>query len=256
MAAPVDVYGITQELLASTTRDPEQTSQQMRVTARGEQYVKSLWNGMQALAIEGSYWIAATATPGTGITLSVATGTSFSDTQALLVVNNTDAVTQNGRMLILDFLTIVVTTAPTNATLMHVAHRIDSQTRGTAGTRLGASSTDPRPTNMNIAGSAIGQAFAMGGTAVSVAASANVRNVGRNLLRGQIPVVGDTITIKFGSAEMAAGGTNLAASTASGITVFAPPVVIGPQQSYVLNEWTVGRSAALSGELIVGWVER
>lgn len=250
------VYGVTQELLASTEKDAEQAEQRFRVDSRGSQFVANLWNGMQASSIEGAYWIAQTATPGTGITLSVATGTSFSDTQALLSINNTDSVNQNGKSIILDFITIVVTTAPTSATLMHLAHRIDSQLRGTTGTRLGANSTSPKPSNMYIGGNSIAEVFALGGSAVSVAASSNIRNMGRNLVRGQIPVVGDHLTIKFGSAEMAAGGVNVAASTASAITLFAPPIVIGPQQSYVCNEWTVARTAALSGELIVGWIER
>jgi hypothetical protein len=255
-AMDVQSFGITQDLVAGSTRDGEQITQPVRLGARGEQFTLNLWNGMQASAIEGSYWIASTATPGTGITLSVATGTTFSDTQALLCINNTDSANQNGRILTLDFITIVVTTAPTSATAMFLAHRIDSQTRGTAGTRLGANSTSPKPVNMNIGGASAGECFALGGSAVSVAASGNVRNVGRNILRGQIPVVGDHLTVKFGSAEMAAGGVNVAATTASGITVFAPPVSIGPQQSYVCNEWSTARSAALSGEIIVGWVER
>lgn len=260
MAAPVTIYGVNGEALSSISRTPDSNQAQagapVRLGARGEQIVQNVWNGMQQLAAEGSYWVAATATPGTGIAISVTTGTSFSDTQAMICVNNTDAVGTQGKTIYMDFITFIVTTAPTSQTIGFLAHRIDSATRGTAGTQLGAVGVAPRPVNMNFAGTSVGQAFALGASAVTVAASSNVRNVGRNIYRGQIPVVGDHITVKFGSAEMAAGGVNLAATTASGITIFAPPVAIGPQQSYVMNEWATARAAAMSGEIVVGWIER
>ncbi len=60
----------------------------------------------------------------------------------------------------------IVTTSPTNATNWQFAHRVDAATRGTAGTQLGAVGTAPRPANMNIAGSAVGQVFALGASAV------------------------------------------------------------------------------------------
>ncbi len=262
MAAPVQIYGANGELLTSIskTADSAQGSGSLvRQASRGELIAMNLWNGMQALAMEGSYWLAATATPGTGITLTVATGTSFSDTQALIVLNNTDAVGTQSKNLYLDFITIICTATPTGTTAHFVAHRIDSAIRGTAGTQLGATGINARPSNMNMAGNSIGQAYALGASAVSVAASSAVRNVGRNVLRAASTpswVVGDHVTIKFGSQEMASGGVNLGATTASGITVFAPPIVIGPQQSYVLNEWATARSGALSGEIVMGWVER
>ena len=254
--APVTIYGPTGEALTSVARsaDGQQVGQPPRLGGRGEQFVYNLWNGMQALATEGSYWMAATATPGTGITLSVATGVAFADTQALLVLNNTDSL--GGKTIYLDFVRVIVTTAPATATSWSCAHRIDSATRGTAGTQIGATTTFARPSNMNYAGNSIGQCFALGASAVSVASSANVRNAGRNTLRGQIPVVLDDITIKYGSSENAAGGVGISQATVGGITVYAPAIAIGPQQSYVLNEWAAARTGALSGELIIGWVER
>ena len=254
--APVTIYGPTAEALTNATKsaDSQQVGQPPRLGGRGEQFVYNLWNGMQALATEGSYWTASTATPGTGIALSVAAGVAFADTQALLVINNT--ATLGGPTIYLDFVKVIVTTAPATATSWSCAHRIDSATRGTAGTQLGATGTNARPSNMSYAGNSIGQVFALGASAVSVAASANVRNVGRNTLRGQIPVVLDDITIKYGSSENAAGGVGISQATVGGITVYAPVIAIGPQQSYVLNEWAAGRTGALSGELMIGWVER
>lgn len=259
LSAPVTPYGPTAESIAAVAKSPDSVQGPgipPRWGSRGEQFVYNLWNGMQALAMEGSYYVAATATPGTGIVLSVATGTSFSDTQALVCINNTDTAGTNGRTIHLDFIKVIVTTAPTSASSWSAAHRIDTATRGSNGTQLGAVSTSPRPTNTLYATSAAAQVFALGASAVSVAASTNVRNVGRNTLRGQIPVALDDIVIKFGSAEMAAGGVSISQSTVGGITIYAPPVAIAPGHSYVLNEWATARSAALSGEMVVGWVER
>lgn len=261
MAAPVTIYGIISDLLSSITRKPDNSDPNaggipIRLSARGEQFGLNLFNGLEGLVQEGSLWIASTATPGTGIALTPTTGTTFSDTQALIVLNNTDTVGPQGKTIYPLFATLIVTTAPTSQTLGFVGHRIDSVPRGTAGTLLGATLTAAKPSNMSIGGNSVGQCYALGASAVSVAASANVRNVGRNIYRGQIPVVGDHITIAFGCREMAAGGVNLAATTASGITVFAPGIAIGPQQSYVMNEWATARAAAMSGELVVGWIER
>lgn len=262
MAAPVTAFGISAENLVTVGKVPDNSQgpgAALRLGGRGEQFTLNLWNGDHALAMEGSYWTAATATPGTGIALSVTTGTSFSDTQALLVLNNTDSLISaggTGKSLYLKFVTLIVTTAPTSQTLGFFAHRIDTQTRGTAGTQLGSTGTAPKNINSGVGGSSVGQAYALGASAVSVAASANVRNVGRNIYRGQIPVVGDHITVVYGASEMAAGGVNLAATTASGITIFAPPVTVGPGHSYVMNEWATARAAALSGEIVMGWVER
>lgn len=254
--APVTLYGPTGEVISTISKLADGSALPPRMGNRGEQFVYSMFADMKALAMEGSYYVAATATPGTGITLSVATGTTFSDTQALLVLNNNDSVGTTGRNIYLDFVRIIVTTAPTSASSWSCAYRLDQATRGTNGTQLGATGVYPKPTNMNVGTSPAGAAYALGGSAVSVAASSNVRNVGRNTLRGQIPVVLDDITIKFGSADQSAGGVGISQTTVGGITVFAPPILIGPGQSFVLNEWAAARSAALSGELIVGWIER
>lgn len=261
--APVTIYGLQGQALNNAVGPLADNDQgpgsPVRLGSRGEQIAMNLWNGMQALAMEGSYWTASTATPGTGITLSVATGTTFSDTQGLICINNTDSSTGTNRSIYLDFITLICTTAPTGTTAHFVAHRIDAQTRGTNGTQLGATGTAPKPINSGFGGNSVGQAFALGASAVSVAATANVRNVGRNVLRAASTpsyIVGDHVTIKFGSAEMAAGGVNIGATTASGLTLYAPPVVIAPGHSYVMNEWATARSAALSGEIVMGWIER
>lgn len=256
--APVLIYGVRGEAILSAPRaaDDPDSAQNARMAGRGEMYTANLFNGQAALAMEGSYFVAQTATPGTGITLSVATGTTFSDTaQAMVVINNIDLASGGGgaagqgRSIYLDFVSWVVTTVATAQTSHHIAHRLDNGLRGSAGTQLATK---------NVHGLYGGTSVAEIRTGVPTiaAASGYIRNLGRNVCRSQIYVVQDQVIVKFGSQDMAAGGVGVGSTTATVVTLFAPQVVIAPGQSYVMNEWAPARSAALSGEMVVGWYER
>lgn len=257
-AAPVLIYGSRGEALLSAPRaaDDADAPQNIRVMGRGEVYVANLFNGQGALAAEGSYYVAQTATPGTGITLSVATGVTFADTQALLGINNLDTANGGGgsagqgRSIYLDFIAWVVTTVATAQTSHHIAHRRDSVlSRSSSGTLL-----VPKNVNGLYGGTPVAEVRT--GNPTVAAATTAVANLGRNVVRSQIYVVQDMVIVKFGSQDMSAGGVGVGSTTATVITLFAPQIVIGPGQSYVLNEWAPARSAALSGEVIVGWYER
>lgn len=257
--APVTLYSATGELLSSLARSADSTSSVLRLGSRGEQLTMNVWNGMEGLAMEGSLWCAQTATPGTGITLTVATGTTFSDTQALICINNTDtalSVGGTGKSIYPLLVNVICTTLPTGGAAHHVAHRLDTQTRGTAGTQLGAVGTAPKALNSGVGGNSIAQVFALGASAVSVAASSSVRNCGRNIIRAAQWLAGDDVRIVYGGREMAAGGVGIGTNAVSAISVFAPQIEIAPGHSYVMNEWEVSRSGALSGELFVLWSER
>lgn len=258
--APVTLYGSTGEIVSTIGRSVDGTSSVVRLASRGEQFAMNLWNGMEGLAMEGSLWCAQTATPGTGITLTVATGTTFSDTQALICINNTDTALSaggTGKSIFPLLVNVICTTLPTGGAAHHVAHRVDpTQNRGTAGTQLGAVGTAPKSLNSGVGGNSIAQVFALGASAVSVAASSSVRNCGRNIIRAAQWLAGDDVRIVYGAREMAAGGVGIGTNAVSAISVFAPQIEIGPGHSYVLNEWEVSRSGALSGELFVMWAER
>jgi hypothetical protein len=254
MPAPVTIYGYTGELIASSPKSPDSPdlAQDVRLAGRGEQYVENLFNGMHALAQEGSFYVAQTATPGTGITLTVATGVTFLNTQGVLGINNTDSG-PFGKTIWLDSIRFICTTAPTVATSWTVAHTVDptSTYRSTAGTALTA-----RTAHSGLGSSSVAQVLAF---PTFAAPSGSVRNMGRNLLRvgsAAFPLVGDDICIKFGSQEAAAGGNGINNTLVSAITVYAAPIGIAPGHSYVLNEWAPARTAAMSGEVIVTWFER
>jgi hypothetical protein len=179
------LYGHTGHTLLTADANPENQEVPLRLSRRGEAFVENLWNGMQTTSQEGSYFIAATATPGTGLTASPATGTTFVDTQAILAIDNLDIPPYLGgqaKRVILDFIAILITAAGTATTSVHVAHRIDGQNRGSAGTQLGATGVNPRASNSDVGSSSI--ARVLFGNPTVVAASPNVRNMGPQRIAG------------------------------------------------------------------------
>ena len=234
---------------------PDTSSQEMRCDRYGNQYSVNLYNGMHALAAEGSMWIATTPTPGTGITGTAATGTSYTATQALLVLYNSEnqPTGMSGRRVILDFITLICTAAGTASTSCHLAHQVDNGNRYSSG---GSALTPVNP-NMDIGSAgAVGKLYA--GVVTATASTSAVRFIHRNIAKiAAAPawLVGDSLTIKFGTQENG-GASSVSATVAANMTIYAPPIILGPNQSYVLNEWSPARSAAQSFEFIVGWIER
>lgn len=249
-STPFQPQGIVAEALSDAARVGATLERPMRLHPRGEQFTLNLFNDTKTLLMEGSYYVASTPTPATGIALSVATGTTFADTQALVGINNTSLVSAPVT-LYLDFIAFVVTTAPTAATSHDIAHRIDTGLRSSGGTVV-----NPVNANMNYANGSLGRVFA---NPTVVAATGNVRHLGHATIRKAAApayIVGDLVVVKFGGVEWSNALANFTLTTQTAIVIPAPPIAIGPQQSYVMNEWAAARSAALSGELFVGYVER
>jgi hypothetical protein len=211
---------------------------------------------MQGLAAEGSMFVATTPTPGTGVTGTSATGTSYSATNALAIIYNSDTQPSYGagRRIFLDTITLIVTAAGTASTSCHVAHQIDVGNRYASGTNILGT-----PVNLNMDASGVGSVGRVyGGVLTASAASTAVRFIGRNVLKiASAPawLVSDMVTIKFGAQDCGGYG-QVAGTTAAAFTVYAPPVVIGPNQSYILNEWAPSRSGAQSFEMIITYFER
>lgn len=229
----------------------------IRIDKYNEPIIESLWNTYHMLGIEGSLFIAQTATPGTGITLTSATGTTYSDTNAIIGINNLSTGTSlsgPGLDVIPLWLKLVITAAGTAGTDSHVASRLDPGTaaRSSGGTQL---------TGYAASGSygASDSTAAIFAGAITVAASSTkVRNLGRAELRKAAApcyIVGDVIMFLFGVIESVSPQA-ITPTTATMVTCPMPPVIIGPGQSWVLNEWMTARSAAQSAEIELGYVVR
>lgn len=236
-----------------------------RMDRRNELVVKSIWNTIHQLADEGSLFVATTATPGTGVTLTSATGTTYSDTQAIFGVQNQDT-TQSlngvGKDHIPLWLKLVITAAGTAGTDDHYALRLDKALRlsgGSASYGVGSATVNLNVANVNPsypAGDEVSQIFV--GAPTVAAATQAVRTVGRAEGRKAAApayIVGDVITFLFGAVEQVQAQA-ITPTSAIGLVLPMPAVIVPPGWSMVLNEWMTARTAAQSAEIEYGYALR
>ena len=248
------IYGSTGRIVNRIQRQPDGRIQPARLDAGGELFVENLLNDHKALAVEGSYFVAQTPTPGTGITLTSATGTSYSDTNGIVGINNLDSLGQGLQScdIILDYVKVIITAAGTAGTDSHVASRLDIAARASAGSTLVGKNVNGRyAANDDVADIHAG--------AITIAAASNqVRNLGRAEVRKAAApgyIVGDVILFTFGTIEKVSAQA-ITPTTAAMIVLPMPQVIIPPGWSWVLNEWMVARTAAQSAEVEVGYIVR
>lgn len=226
-----------------------------RLDRRMERFVENLWNSVHALAEEGSLFVAQTATPGTGIVLSSATGTTYSDTNGIVGINNLDtnpSLSGAGRNIIPLWLKLILTAAGTAGTDSHVASRLDRGARVSGGTQLTGKCVNPCYSANDDVAAIFAGAITIG------AATSEVRNAGRAEVRKAAApgyIVGDVIQFVFGGVEQAAPQA-ITPTTAAIVTIPMPAIVIPPGWSWVLNEWMTARTAAQSAEVELGYVLR
>jgi hypothetical protein len=225
-----------------------------RLDRRNEVIVQNVWNSIHQLAAEGSLFVAQTATPGTGIVLTSATGTTYSDTQAIFGVNNVDSnpsLNGQGKDHIPLWLKIVITAAGTAGTDDHFAVRLDKGARVSGGTAtLTGKCTNPTyPANDDIS-------VIIAGVPTLVAATNNVINAGRaegRKVAAPAYVAGDVVTFVFGGIEQVQAQA-ITPATNIGLVLQVPGIVVPPGWSWVLNEWMTARSGAQSAEIEYGYV--
>jgi hypothetical protein len=218
-----------------------------RTSRRGEQFVKVIYQTLHTLSNEGSLFVAQTATPGTGVAVTPATGTSFVDTNALLGINNIDTTIAGNRTVIPLSLQIIVSTIGLAATSQNIAGRLDLGAGMSGGTQLTGKACNP-----NFANDGVAQIFA---NPTVAAATGSVRRIGRQPTRSQILVAGDVITILWGAVEEVQAQA-ISATAVSNIVVHLPATEIPPGWCYALNEWSAARTAAQTSELIFQYAVR
>lgn len=241
----VNNQGIVDHLVANADVVADGVEGDMRLDRHGESIVQSVYNGMQQSATEGAYiGLAAAGTIDTGITMSVATGTSFSATQAIMVIFNDDPVKE----LVLDYFKLYQITVDTTGVLQRIIHYLDRGNRyasgGTAMTLGNASGNGQNPA-----------IFAYAGAVVATAATSAARLLGSNIIANGVGAKGIELTIRYAAQEVAAGFT-IPATTVASYSCVAPPIVIPPGWSYVANEFKTGRGAAGTGEFYAGLIAR
>lgn len=207
-----------------------------------EAYTQGISHKELFSADEGSYFVAISATPGTGV-IGHAAPTTFDETKPYLLVYNgtTD------KRIALQYLRFHETVVSTGATRTQWTFTIDE------GNRLSSAGTAATINNVNMASANTSGAAIKHGAPVATAASSSRRVLGHYSLRGSIDVVEDNLEFVFGGL----GGQNvLAPATVMAVTVNIPPVIIGPGQSFMAYQWSTSQSAAPTLEMVLGFIER
>lgn len=216
-------------------------------TRRGYLHTAPMGKPTYNLAEQGQYFVATNATPGTGIA-GIAAADGNDDLENLLHVLNEDTAA-GGKRIYMDYLRLRWTAAGANGTNVSYVMKTDSVTRYTSG---GTAITEVNPNRDSTGASIAGIVF---GAIVSPAATAQ-RLVDHGILRSVIAVVGDTCVFDFGGVNRAAQASLATAGTAQcALYVAAPPVIIGPAQSFMLAVNAASQSAASSFEFAMGWWE-
>ena len=201
-----------------------------------------------AYADEGSYIVVNNATLATGIAGHAAPVVADTDTKPLFFLYN-----GTERDVIMDYLFLEVTAAGTAGTIHYTTIYVDNA-GATARTSGGTAITTFA--NANSAGgvSTTGLSCYFGAV---VAAMVSSVKVGQQIVREVIPVVQDTVTMKFGGPNAGAHSALTTAGTATNHCVqhFAP-LVVAPGGNLNISQIRPSQSAAASYQFSAGFALR
>ena len=198
-----------------------------------------------AAAEEGSYFVATNAAVATGIAGHAAPVVADTDTKPLLHLYN-----GGQRYITLDHLFLEVTAAGTAGTIHYAVVYVDNKgtsarsSGGTAITPVGVRSDNPTSSAAEIYFGAV------------VAAMTSSRKVGQQIVREVIPVVQDTVTLRFGGGGGPVKGLTTAGTATNHVFLDFPPVVIAPGGNVGIAMIRPSQSAAASYQFELGYVER
>ena len=211
-----------------------------------EAYALPLGGGNWAFADEGSYYVGNNATLATGIVGHAAPVVADTDTKALFSLFN--GSTKN---VVMDYLFTELTNAGTGGTITYTVAYLDN--KGTTAVSSGGTAITPVSSLSNGAGLPAGIVTTFG--AVVTAMTSSVK-VGQQIAREVIPVVQDTLLVKFGAVSGAphAGLTSAGTATNHMVQLFAP-IVIAPGGNLNIAHISPSQSAARSYQVSFGfWV--
>jgi hypothetical protein len=194
---------------------------------------------------EGSYFVGITPTSGTGI-IGHAAPTTFDVTKPYLLLYNSSTT----KTLYPQFITLTTTVASIGATVVRFVPVID------AGNRYSSAGTALTINNANGASTIATAATTAFCGAVIATTTATGKNYGDIVFRQTtINIIGDVYTIVFGAPSSNGGAASIAA-TLSEFSRVAPPLAVGPGQSFLLHHWGASMSTGPTFEVQAGWIER
>jgi len=202
--------------------------------------------GNWAFADEGSYYVCNNATLATGIAGHAAPVVADTDTKPLLGLFNGTVYN-----LIPDFLFLEVTAAGTNGTIQYTTIYLDnkgSTARTSGGTQITTFASTkttggvPSTTGLELYFGAVVQAM-----------TSSVK-VGQQIVREVIPVVQDTVTMKFGGPNAGEHSALTTAGTATNHCVqYFAPICVAPGGNLNISQIRPSQSAAASYQFSFGF---
>lgn len=239
-------------------RVPDGQAGEDRIGNFGENYGLTPLPDEMASADEGSFFTCANATPGTGIATAAAVS-AFSGTNAFLVAHNI-STGDGGRRAYLNHLRLILTTAPAGTVAMHFAA---VRSRVSREPTAANARTVYEPVNAARAAGreSILEVFGWAAAAAMTVPAAEVSDkvVARWTIPTGLGIVGDQYLIKFGSAAGTGGAGPLTAVRAThpcDFLVYAPPIIIEPDDWVVIHRWWVTEATAPAFEFELGHRER
>lgn len=217
-----------------------------RTDPYGGAYTTPMGAGNWVFADEGSYYVGNNATLATGIAGHAAPVVADTDTKALFHLFN--GSTKN---VVMDYLFTEVTAAGTAGTITYSVAYIDN--KGATALTSGGTTITPVSSLSNGAGQPAGIVTTFGACVTAMTASVKV---GQQIAREVIPVVQDTLLMKFGAVSGQAHSALTTAGTATNhlVQLFAP-IVIAPGGNLNIAHISPSQSAARSYQVSFGyWV--
>lgn len=215
-----------------------------RASAYGDGYSMNVSGKEWVVADEGSYFVARTPTPGTGI-IGHPAPTTFDETKPMILLYNGGTT----KRIYPQFLRLHETVVSTAATRTQFTICVDQ------GNRYSSAGTALTLVNPNMDSAITSSASAYTGAVVATAASASRRIVDHIVFRGTIDVVEDVYEIVFGAGDGSGMGGSRAA-TVQDMARMAPPIVIGPGQSLLIHQWSASVSTGPTLQVAFGYIER
>lgn len=210
--------------------------------------VGMLETGRYPRAALGQYFRATNPSFGTGIAAAVVTG--FVATTPLMTIVN--GASTGGVSIYLDYIKLMCTAAGASSTQAHMGVVLDLTNRYSSGGTLLTGAP------VNTGASTTAQASIHFGAVTATAASANVRLLGRDIIKTQATpcwVIGDEVFIKCENTDTPAGATNGAAANI--YPAPAGPIIIAPGHSFLLYQWNANNATTPpSWEVEIAWWER
>lgn len=209
----------------------------------GETYTAAISGKETFLGDEGSYFLATTPTPGTGI-IGHPAPTTFDETKPYLLCYNGGT-----NRLYPQFLRFHSTVVSTAAVRVQFTICVDQ------GNRYSSAGTALTKNNTNMDSILTSAATINVGAVVAIAATASRRILDHVVFRGTIDVVEDVYEIIFGSSDGSGmGGSRVA--TVADLSRGTGPVVVGPGQSLLVHQWSASQSTGPTLEVTFGYSER